>query len=42
MDIYEGMPFVYIRGGNKGFRQGWMVRGEKFAPLFPVEPKRHL
>lgn len=42
VDIYEGMPFVYIRGGNKGFRQGWMVRGEKFAPLFPVEPKRHL
>lgn len=25
--IYEGVPFVYIPGGNKGFRQGWMVRG---------------
>ena len=26
--IYEGVPFhIYTLGGNKGFRQGWMVRG---------------
>lgn len=33
--IYEGVPFIYIPGGNKGFRQGWMVRGGEVRSIVP-------
>lgn len=37
VDIYEGTPFIYTPGGNKGFQQGWMVRegGREVRSIVP-------